>query len=224
MQEVFLLNSPPRSGNVFLMFLFRKFIGHEVTKCLDIQKYSDKSQKQAVFFRNPYDSIPSAIIKARVDTGLSLEEKDMTNINSTIEWYAKEYREAIKEAKANQSNLYLGRSEDMMNDPISTITDIALFFGFELQNKQISNNNQIVKEIKQTMIDTEKTRVDESGQTIVENLMTDHDGHMPREKSSSRIFLDRLIRELDLESLKECYNEYMAIMPTNAKEGQRWVS
>lgn len=223
MQEVFLFNSPPRSGNVFLMFLFRTFIGGEVNKCLDIKKYSDKSQKQAVFFRDPYNSIPSAIIKARVDTGLSIDG-EIDNLESTIAWYGREYLEAIKEAKINQSNLYLGRSEYMMNDPISAITDIALFFGFEMQNKQISNNNQIFEEIKQQMLKTEKTRVDESGNTIVEHLMTDHDGHLPRDKSNARIALDTKVRGLDLEIVKECYNEYMSIQPTNAKEGQRWAS
>jgi hypothetical protein len=222
MQEVFLFNSPPRSGNVFLMFLFRTFIGGEVNKCLDIKKYSDKSQKQAVFFRDPYNSIPSAIIKARVDTGLPIDG-EIENLESTISWYGREYLEAIKEAKINQSNLYLGRSEDMMDDPISAITDIALFFGFEMQNKQISNNNQIFEEIKQQMLKTEKTRVDEFGNTIVEHLMTDHDGHLPRDKSDGRIALDKKVRGLDLEIVKECYNEYMSIQPTNAKEGQRWA-
>jgi hypothetical protein len=204
------------------MFLFRTFIGGEVNKCLDIKKYSDKSQKQAVFFRDPYNSIPSAIIKARVDTGLPIDG-EIENLESTISWYGREYLEAIKEAKINQSNLYLGRSEDMMDDPISAITDIALFFGFEMQNKQISNNNQIFEEIKQQMLKTEKTRVDEFGNTIVEHLMTDHDGHLPRDKSDGRIALDKKVRGLDLEIVKECYNEYMSIQPTNAKEGQRWA-
>jgi hypothetical protein len=204
------------------MFLFRIFIGHEVNKCLDIKKYSDKSQKQAVFFRNPYDSISSAIVKARVDTGLLFNQNEIENIDATIEWYGKEYLEAIKEAKVNHSNIYLGRSEDMMNDPISTITDIALFFNFKLQNEQISNNNQILKEIKQRMLDTEKTRVDRFGATIVENLMTDHDGHMPREKDNNRIIIDKIVKDADLDILKECYNEYMSVIPTNGKEGQRW--
>ena len=111
-----------------------------------------------------------------------------------------------------------------MNDPVGTISDIALFFDFKLQNKQISNNNQIVEEIKQQMLNTEKTRVDRFGETIVENLMTNHDGHLPREKDDLRVILDKLIRDLDIELVKECYNEYMSIQPTNAKEGQRWES
>ena len=154
-----------------------------------------------------------------VDSKIPFEEE---NIGYTIEHYAREYIGAIKEAKANYSNLYIGRSEDMMNDPVGTISDIALFFDFNLQNEQISNNNQIVEEIKQQMLDTEKIRVDRFGETIVENLMTDHDGHLPREKNDLRILLDKLIRDLDIELVKECYNEYVSIQPTNAKEGQRW--
>jgi hypothetical protein len=224
MNEVFLFNSPPRSGNVFLTFLFSMFIGQPVTKCLEIEKYSDKAQRQAVFFRDPYDSIPSTIVKSRIDSYLGFDEEDLKDISYSISNYAKEYLGAIKEAKANQSNLYLGRSEDMMNDPIGTITDIALFFDFELQNQQISNNNQIVEEIKQRMFDTEKTRVDRFGETVKENLMTDHDGHLPRTKIESRIVLDKMIRDLDLDIVRECYNEYISIKPTNAKEGQRWES
>lgn len=205
------------------MFLYRTFIGGEVNKCLDIKKYSDKSQKQAVFFRNPYDSIPSAIVKARIDTGLSLELKDLDNIDATIEWYAKEYLGAIKEAKANQSSIYLGRSEDAMQDPISVITDISQFFGLKIQSKQLSND-QVIEQIRERMFETEKTRVDNNGTIITEHLMTDHDGHLPREKIPGRILIDKLVKELGSETLKECYNEYASIDPTNAKEGQRWVS
>jgi hypothetical protein len=201
------------------MFLFRTFIGHPVDKCLDIKKYSDKSQKQAVFFRDPYDSIPSTIVKVLVDSKIPFEEE---NIVYTIEHYAREYIEAIKEAKANYSNLYLGRSEDMMNDPVATIHDIALFFDFTINKNHTENNNQVFAEIKQSMIETEKTRVDRFGETIVENLMTNHDGHLPREKDGLRVILDKLIRDLDVELVKECYNEYVTITPTNAKEGQRW--
>jgi hypothetical protein len=52
--------------------------------------------------------------------------------------------------------------------------------------------------------------------------MTDHDGHMPREKIKERILIDNFIRGLELEVLAECYNEYMSIKSTNTKEGQRW--
>ena len=221
MKEIFLFNSPPRSGNVFFTYVFGIFIDGNVSKCLDITKYSDKSQRQAVFFRNPYDSIPSTIVKVLVDSKIPFDEE---NIVYTIEHWAKEYIGAIKEAKANYSNLYLGRSEDMMNDPVATISDIALFFDFKLRNKQILNNNYIVEEIKQQMLNTKKTRVDRFGETIVENFMTNHDGHMPREKDDLRVILDKLTRDLDIEIVKECYNEYMSIKPTNAKEGQRWGS
>ncbi len=224
MNDLFLFNSPPRSGNVFLTFLFGMFIGQPVTKCLEIEKYSDTSQKQAVFFRDPYDSIPSTIVKSRIDSDLGFGEEDMKDINYSVENFAREYLEAIKEAKLNQSNLYLGKSEDMMDDPIGTITDIALFFGFELQNKQLSNNNQIVEEIKERMTKAEKTRVNRFGVTVKENLMTDHDGHLPREKTKERILLDSIVKDLNLNIVTECYNEYMSIKPTNAKEGQRWVS
>ena len=222
MQEFFLFNSPPRSGNVFLIFLFKLLISDKVNKCLDIKKYSDKTQKQAAFFRNPYDSISSAVVKSRIDVDLPINEEYIQNIGFTLEWYAKEYLEAIKEAKANKENIYIGVSENMMNDPISTITDIALFFNFELKDGKKYKNIEVLEEIKQIMLTETKTRVMDDGRVIVENLMTDHDGHLPRKKIPGRILVDKIIKDLESDILKECYNEYISINPTNAKDGQRW--
>lgn len=224
MSETFLFNSTPRSGNVFLTFLFSMFVKGHSNKCLDIEKYSDTSQKQAAFFRNPYDSIPSTVVKSRVDCGTPINHDDPGDLMNNINVCAREYLKAIRTAKANQSNLYIGKSEDMMADPIGTIKDIALFFGLEITNSQVSDNEQVVQEIKKRMTNTQKTRVDQEGITIIENLMTNHDGHMPRDKSEDRVFLDNLIQEVDSNIVTECYNEYISIKSTNAKEGQRWVS
>jgi hypothetical protein len=224
MEKIFMFNSPPRSGNVFLTYLFSMFVDEPVNKCLEIKRYSDKTEKQAAFFRNPYDSIPSMIIKSRVEWGGPVGVDNIGDLQNSISIFAKEYLEAIKEAKANASNIYIGKSEDMMNDPIGTIADIALFFDFEVHNKQISNNNQIVEEIKNKMLNTERARVDKDGITIVENLMTSHDGHLPREKTEQRVFLDELIKKLNLDIVTQCYEEYLSIESTNAKKGQRWKS
>lgn len=221
MSDVFLFNSPPRSGNVFLTFLFSMFIGGPVNKCLEIEKYSDKSQKQAAFFRNPYDSIPSAVVKARIDWDNDFD--DLGELKNNIEHCAKEYLLAIKEAKANSSNIYLGKSESMMEDPIGVIKDIALFFGLTAQDHPITNQ-QVLDEIRSRMSNMEKTRVDRYGNTITESLMSKHDGHMPREKIPQRVLLDNLIQELDSDIVQECYNEYRSIESTSAAKGQRWAS
>jgi hypothetical protein len=222
MKEIFLFNSPPRSGNVFFACLFRLLIHGEASKALDITKYSDKSQKQAVFFRNPYDSISSAVVKSRFDCELSFNEEDLDEIRYTIEAYAKDYLKVIKESKLHFSNIYTGKSEDMLKDPVGTIEDIALFFGITIKDKQDWTNDQVLKEIERIMFETKKIRVDKSGNKIQESLMTDHDGHMPREKIKERVLVDNFIRGLELEVLAECYNEYMLIKSTNTKEGQRW--
>ena len=224
MNDIFLFNSTPRSGNVFLTFLFRTFIDHPVTKCLEIEKYSDKSQKQAAFFRNPYDSISSSVVKSRIDCNLSFEEKDMQDIEYGIIAFAREYLEAIEEAKLNYSNIYIGRSEDMMKDPISTIENIATFFDFSIADITKTTNEEVVEQIKQRMFETEKTRVGESGTTIKENLMTDHDGHLPREKTKERLLLDSVIKDPNLNIVRECYDAYLSLKTTNVQKGQRWES
>jgi hypothetical protein len=222
MSDLFLFNSPPRSGNVFLTYLFSMFIGGPVTKCLEIEKYSDTSQKQAVFFRNPFESIPSTVVKARIDWNRDFD--DISELKNNIETSAREYLKAIKESKLNSSNLYIGKSEDMMYDPIGTIKDIALFFDFEIKENHGLTNEQVYEYIKHQMANTEKTRVDRHGETVVETLMSKHDGHLPREKIAQRVLMDNLIQELDSDVVQECYNEYISIISTNAKEGQRWAS
>jgi hypothetical protein len=198
------------------------FIGDPVTKCLEIKKYSDTSQKQAAFFRNPYESIPSAVVKARIDWETGFD--DLNDLKYNIEKSGEEYLTSIKEAKVNQSNLYLGKSEDMMADPIGTIEDIALFFDLPIVNNILTTNDEVNKKIKSRMEQDKKTRVNKHGKTVVETLMSDHDGHMPRQKIEQRVFIDKLVQELDLEIIRQCYNEYMSINSTNAKEGQRWGS
>jgi hypothetical protein len=198
------------------------FIGGPVTKCLDIEKYSDTSQKQAVFFRNPFESIPSTVVKARIDWNRDFD--DISELKNNIENSAREYLKAIKKSKLNSSNLYIGKSEDMMYDPIGTIKDIALFFDFKIKENHGLTNEQVYEYIKHQMSNTEKTRVDRHGETVVETLMSKHDGHLPREKIAQRVLMDNLIQELDSDVVQECYNEYISIISTNAKEGQRWAS
>jgi hypothetical protein len=222
MNDLFLFNSPPRCGNVFSTFLFSLFIHGNTRKCTDVEKYSDKTQKQAAFFRNPYDSLPSYVLKARVDVGAPIDKNNPADLVNNIEVFAKQYLDTIKQAKANQSNIYIGKSEDLMADPIGTIKDIALFFNIKIQNNHFSDNDELIKEIRNRMNNTERTRVDQHGQTIVETLMSIHDGHMPREKTEDRIFLDNLIQETDSNIVTQCYNEYISIKSTNAKEGKRW--
>lgn len=219
---MFLFNSPPRSGNVFFTHLFSMFIDQECTKCLDIKKYSDKTQKQAAFFRNPYDAIPSTVVKSRIDQGIGFD--DINELKNDINAWTGKYLEAIIEAKANYSNIYLGKSEDFMADPLSTLKDIALFFGFELNNSNLPTNDQVIKEIESRLFNTQRVRIDKFDNEITENLMTGHDGHMPRKKISERVILDNLIQESDFDGIQECYNKYMSIDSTSAKAGQRWES
>lgn len=210
MTQTFLFNSPPRSGNVFLTNIFTMLTDIQSDKCLDIEKYSDRYQKQAAFFRNPYDSIPSTVVKARTDLDIGFD--DYKSICDEMKAWANEYLKAIKAAKQNSEYIYIDKSENMMEDPIEAIKNIALFFGFKINNNTVTNK-QIVDEIKRRMEKTEKTRVDKNGVTITETLMSSHDGHLPREKTDVRVYLDNLIRELDFDIVRECYNEYMSIEP-----------
>ena len=49
------------------------------------------------------------------------------------------------------------------------------------------------------------------------SLMTDHDGHLPREKNESRLKADKAVLECDIQELKQCYEEYINLNYTSVE-------
>ena len=85
MVEQLIFNSYYRSANVFSSFLAGKVINFSTTTNHDPELYSDKTKKQVVFFRNPYDCIPSLVVKRRVDADIDLPTySNSAGINNDI--------------------------------------------------------------------------------------------------------------------------------------------
>lgn len=202
MNDFLIFNSYYRSANVFLFFLSRRTLAYPTTTKHEPGMYQDKTQKQAVMFRNPYDCIPSVIYKQRVDANIELPTfTNSAGIENDIEIAAKEYLYYIKTAKENFDNIYIGRFESMIKDPVAEIEKIAKFFNLPFIPLRDSYEN-VYNEIKNEMFN-------QRGPVEAEHLMSPHDGHLPREKTEARLAIDQYVKNSYLGIIKDCYNAYL---------------
>lgn len=207
MTELLIFNSYYRSANVFSSFLAGKMIGCNITTNHDPNLYSDKTKKQVVFFRNPYDCIPSLIVKRRVDSDVDLPTySDLAGINNDVISAAQQYIHYIEKAKENFDNLYVGHFETYIQDPISEFKKIAKFFDLPL----IPVNDTFENIYEQI----EKQMFNQPGPLRSEHLMTPHDGHMPREKIEARLVIEEYVKNCDDQIVKDCYNLYLNMQYT----------
>jgi len=180
----------------------------QVTTNHDPELYSDKKKKQVVFFRNPYDCIPSLIVKRRVDGDLELPTySNLAGIQDDIISAARQYIYYIEKAKENFDNIYVGHFETYIQDPISELNKVAKFFNLEVQDLANKNFKDIYDQI-------EKEMFNKAGPVKAENLMSPHDGHMPREKIEARLVIEEYIKNFDDKTLKDCYNLYLNMQYT----------
>lgn len=205
--RILIFNSFYRSANVFLCFLANRMIDCAATTEHDYNLYSDKSKKQVVMIRNPYESIASCIHKRRVD-GKSIlpTDKDSYGIEKEIELIAEEYLNYLESTKNNFNNIYVQNFEEMKKDPFQTMKNIASFHNLELRKEFNSSYEEVYEQIKDEMF---ATRTD-----IQEHLMTMHDGHLPRDKNNDRIIIEKYVNDPNIEIMKKCFDTYNSMIYT----------
>lgn len=202
MPEELSFNSYYRSANVFLSYLAYRILKFPCTTNHDPELYSDKNTKQVTMFRNPHDCIPSLIFKRRVDNGMELPTfSNSAGIEGDIVSAAKEYIYYIEKAKENFDTLYVGHFETMIQDPIYEMKKIAKFFNLELEPINDTFEN-IYDEIKKEMFIR-------PGPVNAENLMSPHDGHMPREKIETRLAIEKHVKDYTGQIISDCYDLYL---------------
>lgn len=199
-------NSFYRSGNIFLFLLSRRMVHYNVGAQHEPSLFLDLDVRNVVMFRNPYDCIASVIVKRRVDFGTSLPEfLESGEIENDIISAAKEYINYIKETEKNFNNIYVGNFETMIKDPIGEIKKICKFFKLSIKTDFNYNMNKIYSEIEKEMYES-------PGPAGSINLMTDHDGHLPREKTKERLRVEEYVKNSSI--VKECYDLYTKIQYT----------
>jgi hypothetical protein len=205
--KTLIYNSYYRSGNVFLSHLTRFILNVGHTTNHNPILYSDTENQYVTMFRNPYDCISSLIVKRRVDSKSEIPELyDPSNnsLESEIQLLCEEYMEYVRLAKENADKIYIGNFDAMIKDPYTEIKNIAKFFSLEVRKEIFEINDlsflydEVLKELNET-----------PGPNGEENLMSPHDGHLPREKSKSRLAVEQYVNNSSL--LKECYEAYLNI-------------
>lgn len=196
-----IFNSYYRSANVFLCLLAKRMINYPATTNHDPKLYSEKSNKNVVMFRNPYDAIASSIVKRRTDGGSPLPTIDNSfGIEGEISILAQEYLDYAAEAQKNFDNIYIGNFERMIEDPYLEMKKIAKFFKLTLNDEFDKSFEEAYAEIEEEMHNTSNE--------IQPTLMTSHDGHLPREKTESRLIVEKYVNDSNLSLLKDCYQVY----------------
>ena len=152
------------------------------------QIFGVEDLNQVTLFRKPVDAFSSLIYKN--NTSKVLPDNA---IKSIAEKEIEHYREYIKYATMHHDKIYIGRFDDLANDPISHFKNVAKRFDYPV----VPNCEENVLSIPLNL----------EGE-----LWTDaYDGHYPREKSEQRKRIEEIVASCSfLEDLWQETEEFLA--------------
>lgn len=165
-----IFNSFPRSGNIYSQQISSVMFGVQVATVHIPQIFGVEGLNQVTLFRKPADAFSSLIYR-------NYPEQDIEDhfIRSFARKEMDHYREYIKYATMYHDNIYIGRFDDLSNDPVGHFRNISKRFGYKIRD----NSEERVLGISSEL--TSKIWSD------------DLDGHYPREKSSRRQEIEELV-------------------------------
>ena len=189
-----LYNSSPRSGNVYSGYVGAQIIDGDYATVHIPEIFSVKELDTITIFRKPSDAISSLINKQKNNS----DPIDVKNIDYTVSAHIALYQKYIKYAKQNKENIYIGRFEDLMQDPLSHFLKIAKRFDRSL-NKNYRENFK---------------NISFSG-PIWEDR---YDGHIPRKKTEDRLMIEDAVGSSSLiKQLDKDYNDFINENATQIK-------
>jgi hypothetical protein len=147
----------------------------------------NETRNQITLFRNPYDSILSALEKHFQDVHPSLQPFDINNedeVRHNIKNYVRLYNIYLDDYK--KDHIYPVTYEYLRNDPIDFVTSVANFFNLEIANKNISEAKVL------QIIDEKRLRLEHIRKRLIP----------VKEKESLKKFLT------SNDSLKQVYERY----------------
>jgi hypothetical protein len=151
------------------------------------QIFSVKDLDNVTLFRKPEDAISSLIYRNNPNQTLTDQSIVIQARNS-----AEMYKVYMKYAAANADLIYIGKFDDLINDPFNHFKNIAKRF-----------NRRVAPDYETKFADIQSSLTDQ--------LWTDeHDGHIPREKSDQRKHIEELVRSLPfIQELNKDYEEFI---------------
>lgn len=187
-QNQIVFNSFPRSGNIYSSTMAYAFFSSMITAVHMPEIFSVKNIDNVTVFRKPEDVISSLIYKNNRD-------KSVTDsiIKLQAKGHADLYKVFIKNAIESVDLIYIGKFEDLINDPVTHFKNVAKKF-----NKPI-------------FPDYEKRIVDVKSQLVGKLWEDEYDGHVPRQKSDERIKIEEIVKSMPfLQELNKEYEEFIA--------------
>jgi hypothetical protein len=171
-------NSFPRSGNVYAGYVGAHIIWGDYATVHIPQIFGTKDLDMISIFRKPEDAIASLINK-RLETSLD-KILDPESIKHQAKELLDEYKKYIKYATNNNESMYIIKFDDLIEYPVQHFVDISNKF-----------NRLLLKDYQESFNALQfKGRLWED----------EHDGHVPRKKNESRLFIDNIVGSLDFIS------------------------
>ena len=151
------------------------------------QIFSVKDIDNVTLFRKPEDAIASLIYK---------NERSQSTIDHSIieatKNYADLYRVYIQFAIENSDLIYIGKFDDLVNDPINHFKNIAKKFK------------------KPIFADYEQRFIKVKSRLFGILWEDEYDGHIPREKSDQRKHIEQVVKSLPfIQELNQEYEEFI---------------
>ena len=181
-----IINSSPGSGNTYCSVLLEETLGYWV-EVFHRPDALNETRNQITLFKNPYDSILSALEKHFQDVHPSLQPFDINNedeVRHNIKNYVRLYNIYLDDYK--KDHIYPVTYEYLRNDPIDFVTSVANFFNLEIANKNISEAKVL------QIIDEKRLRLEHIRKRLIP----------VKEKESLKKFLT------SNDSLKQVYERY----------------
>lgn len=187
-----IVNAYPRSGSVFFASVIEKYlVGADITYASLHIPYilGNQDLYTATVVRDPYEAISSHMYM-KFPGGF--EDRVFYD---TLEMITKDYMVYMDLTYENRDKPYLHIVDfkKMEADPVNEA--INVFAKFNLDRRLDIQSDLVVEEIRSRFLNY--------------RLLNDSDGHMPRDKSDTRLYIEELVRDSDI--LKEAYEKYLNV-------------
>lgn len=190
MSDYLVVNSYPRSGSVFLGKSLQEYkVDVAYLYSLHLPYLHDNENiNTIVIFRDPYECIASHVyMMSNREGGISRDNEQLMKFITTcvrnymlyIDYYIK---------NKDRQHVYGTTFENMKANTHKVCVEILEQFKYHYDKNAVTSD----KSVERQLFEMKK--------------MGDRDGHMPREKTSSRLELEQFIKGLDI--LDEAFQKY----------------
>lgn len=161
------------------------------------QVFFVKDINNVTLFRKPEDAISSLVYMQYSPYALSLNNFDeVQSLQNFVTEMAKNgtelYKIFIEYAIENADLIYIGKFDDLVNDPVNHFKNIAKKFNRPL------------------LPDYEQRFVEVNSQLVGNTWEDERDGHIPREKSDQRKSIEETVNSLPfIQELNQEYEEFI---------------